>query len=75
MKTSKGSMTRSTRRTVIGALLAAPGVAFGARAMAGVRRNAALVRPAASGTSATRCACCGGDDHSMLSCPSSPEVL
>lgn len=75
MNTSNGSTTRTTRRTMIGALLAAPGVALGARAMARMRRNAAHVRPTASGSSTTRCASCGAEDHSMLACPSNPKVL
>jgi threonine synthase len=74
MNTSNGSTTRTTRRTVIGALVAMPGVAFGARAMASLKSHAAHVRPTASGTSETRCATCGDVGHSMLACPSSPEV-
>jgi hypothetical protein len=75
MKRSNGSTARTTRRTIIGTLLAAPGVAVGARAMAQVRRHATLIRPDAAGTSSTRCASCGADDHTMLSCPSNPVVV
>ncbi len=40
-------------------------------------RDAVRRRPAASGTSATRCAQCGAGDHAMLDvrCPAAPRVL
>jgi hypothetical protein len=43
-------------------------------AIAGAARSA---RPAADGTSATRCAQCGSPDHTMLdaACPLAPRVL
>ena len=41
-----------------------------------LRSSAAALRPTASGTSATRCAQCGGAGHTMLDprCPSARRV-
>jgi hypothetical protein len=39
--------------------------------------TAAALRPGATGTSATRCAQCGGGDHTMLDprCPAARKVI
>jgi hypothetical protein len=57
------------------AAVVASGVFAGALATA---RNVALPRrPAAAGTSATRCAACGAPEHAMLDrrCPAAPRVI
>jgi hypothetical protein len=42
-----------------------------------IHSTAAALRPSGSGTSATRCAQCGGDGHSMLDprCPAARKVV
>lgn len=42
-----------------------------------ISRAAPGLRPPTSGTSATRCALCGADDHSMLDprCPAAKRVI
>lgn len=70
-----GPMSATTRRTVVGALVASPVVAVLARWSGRLRRNAGSLRPAADGRSSQRCASCGAGDHSMLSCPSNPKVI
>ena len=42
-----------------------------------LRSTAAALRPPGSGTSATRCALCGSDGHSMLDprCPAARKVI
>jgi hypothetical protein len=70
-----------TRRSLIVAAVAAPGVLVVERlaksAIVAVSGAAHASRPAASGTSATRCAQCGSDRHTMLDprCPMAPRVL
>jgi hypothetical protein len=49
-----------------------------ATALGGViARSAPGLRPAATGTSATRCAACGAHDHTMLDprCPAARRVI
>jgi hypothetical protein len=70
-------MTRgSSRRGFLLGALALPAAFAGARAISWAAAGFRVSRPRASGTSATRCAQCGGA-HSMLdpSCPRAPEVL
>ena len=70
-----------TRRTLVRLAVAAPlGLAVtrvleGAGAL--LTHAAPGVRPAASGTSSTRCALCGAGDHSMLDprCPAARRVV
>jgi hypothetical protein len=42
-----------------------------------ITRSARGLRPPAAGTSATRCAVCGADDHTMLDarCPAAKRVI
>jgi hypothetical protein len=68
-------VSRATRRTVVGTLLSMPLVAWFARRAAPAGSDAARRRPASIGASSGRCAVCGGDGHSMLSCPDSPRVV
>ncbi len=72
---------RITRRRLVAAALSLPVIALAGRgislvgdAVSGAIRGA---RPAADGTSATRCAQCGSPDHTMLdaTCPMTPRVL
>lgn len=69
------------RRRLLAAFAAVPalivarrGAELAGEAIAGAVQSA---RPAADGTSATRCAQCGSTDHTMLdpSCPMAPRVL
>jgi hypothetical protein len=62
-----------SRRTVLRGLALLPVLAATAAAGNLVLRGAG--RPAAEGTSATRCGLCGGRDHAMLACPSARGVL
>jgi hypothetical protein len=70
-----------TRRAVLRAAVVAPvGLAVASAAAAVARlvtATAPSLRPAASGTSATRCAACGATGHGMLDrdCPAAPRVL
>ena len=70
-----------TRRRLLAAaatlpvlLVARRGVELAGDAIGGAVRSA---RPAAAGTSATRCAQCGSSDHTMLDpiCALAPRVL
>jgi len=70
-----------TRRRMLAAAATLPalfvarrGVELAGDAIAGAIRSA---RPAAAGTSATRCAQCGSPDHTMLDpvCALAPRVL
>jgi len=70
-----------TRRRLLLGAAAIPALAGAQRAS---RSLAAVVdaatraaRPPASGTSASRCALCGADDHAMLDprCPRAPRVI
>ena len=56
---------------------AAAAGAVAARFADGVRAAAPRLRPQADGTSATRCAACGGRNHAMLNprCPAARRVL
>ena len=72
---------RIARRRLVAAALSLPvlalmgrGVSLLGGAVTGAIRGA---RPAADGTSATRCAQCGSPDHTMLdaACPMAPRVL
>jgi hypothetical protein len=69
-----------TRRRLLALALGLPAAtAFGSVAAAHERvvsRVATRVRPPASGTSATRCASCGGREHTMLrgECPERRSV-
>jgi hypothetical protein len=64
----------SRRRLLIP--LAAATVTYAVAAAIPAARAAAARRPAPSGTSATRCAQCGANDHTMLDrrCPAAPRV-
>ena len=69
----------SRREVLISAALAPIGAAVGAIvSTAGqvVARSAPSLRPPAVGTSASRCAACGGSDHTMLDarCPAARRV-
>ena len=70
-----------SRRRLIAAGLAVPGLLVATRAaefaQQGLAAAARWARPAASGTTATRCAQCGSSDHTMLDprCPLAPRVL
>lgn len=70
-----------SRRSLLVAVAAIPALAVlsrGATALGGLIGGAvAAARPAADGTSATRCAQCGATDHTMLDarCPMAPRVL
>lgn len=65
-----------SRRRLLGWVLAAPAAVTTGVIAAQVGRRAALLRPAAAGTSASRCGQCGSRDHTMLSaaCPAAPEL-
>jgi 4-hydroxy-3-methylbut-2-enyl diphosphate reductase IspH len=69
--------TDRSRRRLLAGLVGAP--LAGAAAVTATRlgANAAVLRPGAHGTSASRCAQCGARDHTMLdaACPASPEVV
>lgn len=67
-------VSAATRRTVVGALLSMPVVAWFARHV-GSRADAASQRPLSVGVSGGCCAVCGSGAHSMLSCPESPRVV
>ena len=64
-----------TRRRLLGWALAGPATITTSVAAAQLGRRAALLRPVASGTSASRCGQCGDADHTMLSaaCPAAPH--
>jgi hypothetical protein len=70
-----------SRRRVIAAAAAMPFLLVARQGLAvignGLSAAAAAARPAADGTSATRCAQCGSPDHTMLDaqCPLAPRVL
>jgi hypothetical protein len=70
-----------SRRFVLRAAAIAPlGLAVASAAAAAARiatATAPSLRPAPSGTSATRCGACGAIGHSMLDrdCPAAPRVL
>lgn len=69
-------MAATTRRRMLGLLAALPVAgALGSRLARFV--PAGLSRPTADGTSATRCAACGSQNHTMLAagCPANPEGL
>ncbi|HEY7754817.1 MAG TPA: hypothetical protein VID69_01165 [Actinomycetota bacterium] len=65
----------SSRRGFLTGLLVAPAAFAAARAAGAIRGAARVARPAARGTSSTRCGLCGARDHSMLRCPNAREVL
>lgn len=70
-----------SRRLVLRAAVAAPlGLAVASAATAAARlvtATAPSLRPAPSGTTATRCGACGATGHAMLdrTCPAAPRVL
>jgi hypothetical protein len=72
---------RVTRRDLLVATIAIPAVMVAepfAKSVASAISGAARAsRPAASGTTATRCAQCGSVTHTMLDtgCPLAPRVL
>jgi hypothetical protein len=68
-------MDRSSRRAFLGGLLVVPAAFAGAKALAAARGLGRVARPAARGTSSTRCAQCGSADHAMLRCPDTRAVL
>ncbi len=73
-------MPLSRRRLLlasIGAGLAVPIIATAGRLDALLRAGARTVRPPSVGTTATRCAQCGAQDHGMLDprCPAAPRVM
>jgi hypothetical protein len=65
-----------SRRRLLGWAVAAPAAVATGVVAAQVGRRAGLLRPGASGTSASRCAQCGGADHTMLAaaCPAAPDL-
>ena len=70
-----------TRREILRIGAFAPAGFVAARAAAkvsdAVTRAAPGLRPQAAGTSATRCAACGANDHTMLDprCPAAKRVI
>lgn len=70
-------MQAQTRRRFIFGALAAPVAFVGLKAAATARKGIAVLRPGARGSTATTCAQCGQQGHSMLDpgCPSSPRVV
>jgi hypothetical protein len=70
-----------SRRDVLRAAVVIPtgaaAVVLAARAADGLRAAAAVLRPEPDGTSATRCAACGGRGHTMLDprCPAARKVI
>jgi hypothetical protein len=70
-----------TRRRLLEVAAAVPAgvalAALGARASQVMLGAASSFRPSADGTSATRCALCGGADHAMLDpgCPAARKVI
>lgn len=70
-----------TRRRLLGAALLAPTAVAATRAvetlLTAVDAATRAARPRPLGTTATRCATCGGIDHTMLDpvCPNGPKVL
>jgi len=66
-----------SRRVLVRALFAAPLVGAAAAAGAAAARSVRASRPAASGSSSTRCALCGSADHQMLDrgCPATKAVV
>ena len=81
MRPGKGKAMALTRRRllVVAATLPVLLVARRGVELAGdaIARAVQYARPAASGTSATRCAQCGAPDHAMLdpNCALAPRVL
>lgn len=69
--------TSIPRRRLLTAVASLPVVGAVAVTVARLGAHAAMIRPAARGDSAHRCAQCGGRDHTMLSggCPAAPAVL
>jgi uncharacterized protein (DUF1501 family) len=72
-------MSLSRRRLLLLGVAAPAAVALrplAATAADAERRLARLCRPAPAGTSATRCAACGADDHTMLhaACPARRDL-
>lgn len=78
---TRGMTMRWTRRRLLAAGLGVPAILVarrGADALGDVVTAAIRgARPAADGTSATRCAQCGSPGHTMLDpgCPLAPRVL
>jgi hypothetical protein len=66
-----------SRRRLLIPLAAATTTYIVAAAIPALSRTVARARPAAWGTSATRCAQCGARGHTMLDarCPLAPRVL
>lgn len=69
-------MADTTRRRMLGVLATVPLVGVLAHRLSGMLPRA-WSRPAADGTSATRCAACGASGHAMLDplCPARPRGL
>ncbi len=65
------------RRTVLTAIATAPVAALATRAAGALVGAVPFLRPNGRGTSATRCAQCGSDDHTMLdpACPATRTVI
>lgn len=65
------------RRTVLTAIATAPVAALATRAAGALVGAVPFLRPCGRGTSATRCAQCGSDDHTMLdpACPATRTVI
>ena len=65
-----------SRRRLLAAAAAVPVLLVAERASSALRTTAPAVRPATTGTSATRCAQCGATDHGMLHprCPRAPRL-
>ena len=65
------------RRTILTAIATAPVVAVATRAVGSMVAAAPFMRPLGRGTSSTRCAQCGADDHTMLdpACPAARKVI
>lgn len=72
---STGALREPPRRRVLLAVLGVSVAIMAAPAVRTVRAGIRALRPAATGTSATRCGLCGASAHSMLTCPVAPEVI
>jgi hypothetical protein len=70
-------MAAAPRRAFLLGALALPAAFAGARLISTAADGVRAARPRAAGTTTSRCASCGGNDHTMLDprCPSAPEVV
>jgi hypothetical protein len=56
-------------------MLSIPAAFAGAGAAKTAKSSLRALRPGMRGTTVTSCAQCGAADHSMLQCPSAPNVV